>query len=265
MPDHIQIGDQKPWVQYSVDEPNQGQPFSYPFPIFQEEDLEVYVDNELQTLETDYTVDGAGDTAGGTVTFLTLPPIGSTVTLRRRLTIQRTSDFQESGEFRAKVLNDELDYQTAAIQQVADDVTRVLSLPATDPEAGLVLPEKDLRKNGFLGFDENGTPVAMAGVTDVPVSVFMGGVLDDTDVGELMTTMTLTPVDESFIAGTDGDGDASDPFELNYTPSSPVDVFVWLNNVPQLANWAIADRDFHFDFTPMAGDGVRIRYRTGDI
>jgi len=265
MSEHIQIGDRRPWVQYEVDETNRTQPFPYPFPIFEDADLEVYVGTALLTVGQDYSVTDAGMSEGGTVVFSEPPSIGSRVTLRRRLDIQRTSDFQESGEFRAKVLNDELDYQTAAIQQVADDVTRSLRLPATDPDSGLMLPAKELRTGRFLAFDENGGPVAATGVTEIPVSPFMEGVLDDDDPGELMRTVALTPVNETFVSGSGAVGNAGTPFELSHSPSSSEDVFVWVNNVPQLANWELDGKAFHFDFTPAEGDRVQIRYRTGDV
>lgn len=136
MTDHIKIGDIQPWAQ--VEQTVAGTTeFEFPFPIFEDADLEVYVDAALKTLAADYTVAGAGADDGGAVTFAAAPPMGALVTLRRRLAIARTSDFQETGEFRAKVLNDELDYQTAALQQVANDLDRSVRLAATAPSIDL--------------------------------------------------------------------------------------------------------------------------------
>ncbi|HEB79657.1 MAG TPA: hypothetical protein ENI79_04195 [Rhodospirillales bacterium] len=82
------------------------------------------------------------------------------MTLRRRLDIQRASDFQESGEFRAKVINDELDVLTASVQQVNDDAGRSLRLSPTDAfETSLEIPDKTTRSNNYLAFDANGDPV----------------------------------------------------------------------------------------------------------
>ena len=72
----------------------------------------MYADGVLQSLSTDYQITGAGASAGGEVTFVVAPADTVSVTLVRRLAIQRISDFQASGEFRAKVINDELDFQT---------------------------------------------------------------------------------------------------------------------------------------------------------
>lgn len=158
MSDHIQIGDISPRVQYVADG-TQTQ-FTYPFPIFTVADLEAYLGETKQI--SDYTVSGVGLSAGGSVTFAAAPADGEVVTLRRRLAIRRTTDFQESGEFRAKVINDELDYQTAALQQVADDGSRALRLAAIDAAADLVLPVKAMRAGKILAFDAVGDAAVSA-------------------------------------------------------------------------------------------------------
>lgn len=154
MSDHIQIGDLAPRVQYvgSGTETT----FTYTFPIFKDTDLEVYIDGELQTHTSDYSIIGAGMSSGGEVTFITAPTADEKITLVRRLTIQRTSDFQASGEFRAKVINDELDYQTAALQQIEDDLGRAIRLKRDDAAATLELPLAVDRANKLIGFDANG-------------------------------------------------------------------------------------------------------------
>lgn len=154
MADHIQIGDIAPRVRYTGD--GETALFTYPFPVFAAADLEVYVDGVLQTLTDDYTVAGAGQSSGGSVTFLAVPATGTAVTLLRRLEIKRTSDFQASGEFRAKVINDELDFQTATLQQIADDLGRSIRLSRSDADAVLELPAKVSRADRVLAFNADG-------------------------------------------------------------------------------------------------------------
>ena len=43
--------------------------FNYNFATFSEGDLDVFVNGALQTIVTNYTVTGAGTTAGGTVSY----------------------------------------------------------------------------------------------------------------------------------------------------------------------------------------------------
>ncbi|NQV46548.1 MAG: hypothetical protein HQ504_02075, partial [Rhodospirillaceae bacterium] len=158
MADHIQIGDISPRIQYTGD--GTQTVFTYPFPIFKDADIEAYEGSNLKVLTTDYTVSGAGTSTGGTVIFVVAPINGATVTLRRNIAIARTSDFQESGEFRAKVINDELDTLTAGLQQVETDVGRALTLSPIDSANSTSLPDKASRSSKVLGFDVNGDPVA---------------------------------------------------------------------------------------------------------
>lgn len=101
--------------------------FSYLFPIFENKDMNVYIDDVLQS--SGYTISGAGNSNGGEVKFNTAPTKGQTITLLRNLEIKRTSDFQESGAFRAKAINHELDYQIACLQQLSEQLNRTITFP----------------------------------------------------------------------------------------------------------------------------------------
>jgi len=137
MPTHIQIGDVKPRIQYTADGTQTA--FTYPFPIFKDADIEVYFNNIKQS--TGFVIVGAGASIGGSVTFSTPPITSSIVTLARRIAVQRITDFQESGEFRSKVINDEMDYLTASVQQVSDDQSRSIHMAVTDASnANVTLP-----------------------------------------------------------------------------------------------------------------------------
>jgi len=151
---HIQIGDISPRIQYTCD--GAVTVFTFPFPIFIDADILVYEDTILKTAVTDYNISGAGATSGGTITFVTAPASGVVLTLLRNLAIKRTTDFQESGEFRSKVINDELDQQVAMTQQVDERVSRTIRLIDTDPDAALMLPDQLNRADKLLAFDNNG-------------------------------------------------------------------------------------------------------------
>lgn len=163
MAEHIKIADVAPRIQYVANGATTS--FTYPFPIFTAADLQVMLGASI--VSTGFTVNGAGQSQGGACVFATAPAAGTTVTLRRRLSIRRTSDFQENGELRARVLNDELDYQTAAIQQVASDTTRTLQLDPTDPNGTPVLPPRGQRINRILGFGADGMPAMFDAATGV--------------------------------------------------------------------------------------------------
>lgn len=138
MTDHIQINDVSPRVQYQANGVQSA--FTFPFAIFKLADLEVWLDDIRQS--DGYAVSGVAVATGGTVLLAAPPAEGTRVTLRRQLSIQRTGDYQADGLIRAKTLNDELDYTTAALQQVAEEAGRAVRRSPTSPSlAALILPE----------------------------------------------------------------------------------------------------------------------------
>jgi len=139
MSDHVKVYGVKPRIQYTAN--GSSTSYDFPFAIFKTSDINVYLGETLQN-NSNYTVSGSGLTNGGTVTFNTAPTSGTIITIIRNLSIERTSDFQEGGTLRSKVLNDELDYQIACQQQIAENLNRSMVLPpyATDNDLDLTLP-----------------------------------------------------------------------------------------------------------------------------
>jgi hypothetical protein len=135
---HILIPEGTPRIQYIAD--GEEAAFAFPFPIFEAGDLLVYLGVELR--KEGYHVGGAGLTEGGAVTFVDPPPAGSVVTLARSVPIARTTDFQEGGSFRARVLNEELDRIACMAQQLLEKFDRVIFRPITSTSvASLALPD----------------------------------------------------------------------------------------------------------------------------
>lgn len=213
MADHIEIGATAPRIQHVASGAQTA--FAYPFPIFEATDMDVYVDAASMVLGTDFTVSGAGVSSGGTVIFTTPPADGAVVTLRRFMMVARTTDFQESGEFRAKVINDELDRQTAFVQQVEGDVARSLRLSPTDTTSSLQLPDTAVRANAFLAFDGAGAPIAAVDAAAYPASPFMATVLDDADAASARATLGVEASDPDILRA-----DVSDTLMVGFTASS---------------------------------------------
>ncbi|WP_027285773.1 glycosyl hydrolase family 28-related protein [Rubritepida flocculans] len=157
MSDHIQIGDLAPRVHYVADGVQTA--FTYPFPIFEARDMRVLANGV--PLAFGYVVEGAGESEGGVVRFDAPPLAGTQIALLRRLPIDRTTDFQPNGLLRASTLNDELDRQVAALQEVREEVRGAVRVSEAEPPTGLVLPPRAARADRLLGFDSLGNVTAI--------------------------------------------------------------------------------------------------------
>lgn len=174
MTSHVQIGAESPRKDYIAS--GAQTVFGFDFAVFGPADVEVRIDGAVAAagFATSVNADGRGN-----VVFAAAPSPGARVTLIRRLVIRRQSDFQEGGELRAKTLNDELDFQTAAIQQVGYEIGRALRQDDADPSGiDMRLPPRAVRAGQALGFDAAGKPVSLAlpqTAIELPLAVAQGG------------------------------------------------------------------------------------------
>jgi len=152
MAEHIRIGDVAPRVQYVGDGARTD--FAFPFPVFDAEDLELRIGTVV--LSGGYSVAGAGETGGGVASLVVPPPAGETVTLRRRMTVERATDFQDNGLLRARTLNDELDRLVAVLQEQREEIGAALRQDPGEVGGQMTLPLRGARANRLLGFDSNG-------------------------------------------------------------------------------------------------------------
>lgn len=171
MSEHIRIGDIAPRVHYVADGVQAG--FTYPFPVFDAGDIAVLRDGVPSNFG--FTVEGAGSSAGGTIRFAEAPASGTDLTILRRLSIARTTDFQSNGVLRAATLNDELDQQVASLQEVRDDASGAIRLDLSEPPSGMVLPLREARRDKLLGFDATGE-VTVYGRTGTVAAAYPGAI-----------------------------------------------------------------------------------------
>jgi hypothetical protein len=154
MTEHLKITAKIPRKRYVAD--GSQTVFSFDFVLFQPSELLVTVDGVPVTSGVGVSLQADGT---GTATFAAAPAADAVVVLQRRVTIKRETDFQEGGELRAKTLNDEFDFQTAALQQVETAAARALQLPIDDADnAVTVLPIAGVRATKMLAFDASGNP-----------------------------------------------------------------------------------------------------------
>lgn len=151
--------------------------FTVPFYFLAASDLRVILRSAanvetVQTLTTQYTVTGAGVTSGGSVTMLTAPASGTTLTILRNVSPTQETDLLPNDRLPAESLETALDKATMLIQQLDEVADRALQYPASDAAVSPTLPAAVTRAGKFLSFDANGLPSATIG-TDATTDVFL--------------------------------------------------------------------------------------------
>jgi hypothetical protein len=155
--------------------------FPVPFYFLEADDLLVYLGGLPQTLTTDYSVSGAGNSAGGSVTFSTAPPAGTgNVVIIRDPDLLQSTRYPANDPFPAKTHETALDKLTMLVQRARDLIGRAFTLPDGDASgASLTVPAPQA---GYLiGWNGTGNGLANFANTGggstlpLPVSVANGG------------------------------------------------------------------------------------------
>jgi hypothetical protein len=143
--------------------------FTFTFKIFQNSDLQVIIRSAngtetIKTLDTHYTVTGAGNSAGGTITFLqSIPSYDYTplatekIILRRNIPQTQSIDYIANDPFPADSHEEGLDRSMMAIQQLQEEITRSIKLSRTNTMSSTEFNvDASSRANKILAFDANG-------------------------------------------------------------------------------------------------------------
>ena len=138
--------------------------FSYTFRIFQDSDLQVIIRSSsgvetVKTLTTHYTVSGAGNSAGGSITFTTgnIPVSGQSIIIRRNIPQTQAIDYIANDPFPAESHEEGLDRAMMSIQQLQEEVSRSLKLSRTNTMNSTEFTVGATNRSGkILGFDSNG-------------------------------------------------------------------------------------------------------------
>lgn len=127
--------------------------FSFPYIFYNEDDLEVYIDDDLQS--SGYTVSGEADPVGGSVNFSSAPAVDAVVTIQRVVELKQGTDFRNFDGNPADVTEKQFDLNVMMAQQNASVAARSLKYPTTIygiTNASLPTPE-DGKALVFLGTD----------------------------------------------------------------------------------------------------------------
>lgn len=141
--------------------------FAVPFRFFANTDLVVQlvtVSTGASTtliLGTHYTVTGADDEDGGSLTMVTAPAVGQRLVIRRVIAATQEVDYVAGDPFPAETHERALDRLTMLAQQGGEVNARALVFPAGDTASG-ELPAVASRANRLIGFDAAGNLVTSA-------------------------------------------------------------------------------------------------------
>jgi len=131
--------------------------FPYTFEIFSKDDIVVLKNGVTLSEGTNYTVSGVGAENGGNVTLTIGATSGDLITVYRDMALERTTDYQTSGDFLAQDVNNDFDRLWLASQQIKDSIDRVITIPEGDsPSVNLELPATADRAGKVLSFDSGG-------------------------------------------------------------------------------------------------------------
>ena len=139
--------------------------FAFSYPFLTNADLRVYQAGVLKTLTTHYTVSGAGNPAGGPVTFVTAPAVGESVVIIRDPAITQLTDLVNNDPFPPESVEQAHDKAAMISQRLQDQVSRAVRLADTDISgASVVLPTPEASK--VLAWNVTGTGIVNAGAVD---------------------------------------------------------------------------------------------------
>jgi len=116
---------------------------------------------------TDYTVSGAGASAGGTVTLNSAPTSAQSLTIYRDPPRTQLTDLVENDPLPAEEVEKAYDKLTMLVQRLSDRMDRTLRQPDGDTSAISAFPNSVTRASKYLTFDASGNPETINSVTAV--------------------------------------------------------------------------------------------------
>ncbi len=134
---------------------------------------------------TDFTLTGAGDKDGGTLTATAAPAIGEVLIIKLDAPFTQVKVLPLGGPFPSTQVEEMGDLAAMVSSRNNENFERTLHVPDTDSQNGtdLELPIDSVRASLFLAFDSNGAPTVAAGTSANlgPVSAYIDTLLPAVD------------------------------------------------------------------------------------
>lgn len=142
--------------------------FQYTFQTLAASDITVIAQGATLALNGDYTVSNVGVGGGGNITLTQGRATGDTVSIFLSMPIDRTTQYQNAGDFLASDVNGDMDKAYVALNQVQTKIDRSIGLKDKDASVDLKLPLKANRANKYVAFDSDGQLVTIDGTVIPP-------------------------------------------------------------------------------------------------
>lgn len=144
--------------------------FSFPYRFFMDSDLVVLLVQTTgtvvpQTLDTDYTVNGADTPTSGEVVMVVPPATGERLVVYRDIALTQETDYISGDSFPAETHERALDKLTMIVQAQAEAIGRSFKINIADVSVEAELPAPQAGR--FLGWSEDGSALVNLSSTGV--------------------------------------------------------------------------------------------------
>lgn len=207
--------------------------FAYTWKIFDDEDLTVYLTDTsdvatLQVLDSDYTVTGAGDDAGGTIVFASAPTATDTVTIILDPDRVQTLDLS-GGALPLLSLENALDKLLNIIKRVYDVASRALTRSDAADTYDLdsarlinVLDPEDDQDAATQAYVNAQIAAATLDLTTT-ISAYGATLIDDADAATARTTLGATTTGSQLFTAASGSAAMTGPLGIASTIANVLD------------------------------------------
>ena len=172
--------------------------FPYTFWIKEKEHLDVYQNNVLLTLNTDYTVSETQNVLGANVVLTTGATNGDAISIVYNPNVERQTEFQTSGDFTANAVNLEFSYIVSLAQWLkgVDKRTIKLADDEVSTASSLTILAPDSSAGKFVRVNSTGDGYDYISIADSStVSNFETQTFNGDGIEDTFTLTAFTPLD----------------------------------------------------------------------
>lgn len=167
------------------------QTFTVPFYFIQSSHIQVLLTtsagvSSTLALGSDYSVSGAGDSSGGSITTTVAYATGNRLTILRNVPLTQLTAYPTNGPFPAASHERALDQLTMEVQQLNEAVDRAVTLPPATTGVDTALPVPVA--NDFLAWNSSGTGLTNIDPTSLLTVAASSGFAYNTFTGDGSTT-----------------------------------------------------------------------------